>query len=155
MRTWRDRVVFCVLLTGVAMGVTVAPVPAQDGLTDGAVYALLSPALVLAFTVSRIIFIQQGEFVAYGALSRAAINTGHLPPTTWLVVTPGIAVTLMESAEALLVEQNARAALQSADYGYVPENGSVAVGNEARILLTDRRVMESCLGFGGSHAIGA
>jgi branched-chain amino acid transport system ATP-binding protein len=32
----------------------------------------------------------------------------------------------------LLVEQNARAALQVADYAYVLENGSVAVENEAR-----------------------
>jgi branched-chain amino acid transport system ATP-binding protein len=32
----------------------------------------------------------------------------------------------------LLVEQNARAALQVADYGYVLENGSVAVENEAK-----------------------
>ena len=55
----------------------------------------------------------------------------------------------------LLVEQNARAALQVADYGYVLENGSVALENDARILLNDPRVIESYLGLGGSHSIAA
>ena len=55
----------------------------------------------------------------------------------------------------LLVEQNARAALQVADYGYVLENGAVAVENEAKSLLNDPRVIESYLGLGGSHSIAA
>ena len=55
----------------------------------------------------------------------------------------------------LLVEQNARAALQVADYGYVLENGGVAVENEAKALLHDPRVIESYLGLGGSHSIAA
>jgi branched-chain amino acid transport system ATP-binding protein len=55
----------------------------------------------------------------------------------------------------LLVEQNARAALQVADYGYVLENGSVAVENDAKTLLHDPRVIESYLGLGGSHSIAA
>ncbi|MDQ5878815.1 MAG: branched-chain amino acid transport system permease protein, partial [Pseudomonadota bacterium] len=44
----------------------------QDGLTNGAIYALLALALVLVFAVTRVIFIPQGEFVAYGALTLAA-----------------------------------------------------------------------------------
>ena len=55
----------------------------------------------------------------------------------------------------LLVEQNARAALQVADYGYVLENGSVAVENDAKVLINDPRVIESYLGLGGSHSIAA
>jgi branched-chain amino acid transport system ATP-binding protein len=55
----------------------------------------------------------------------------------------------------LLVEQNARAALQVADYGYVLENGGVAVENDAKSLLNDPRVIESYLGLGGSHSIAA
>ncbi|MCF8200177.1 MAG: branched-chain amino acid ABC transporter ATP-binding protein, partial [Sulfuritalea sp.] len=55
----------------------------------------------------------------------------------------------------LLVEQNARAALQVADYGYVLETGAVALENEASALLDDRRVIESYLGLGGSHSIAA
>jgi branched-chain amino acid transport system ATP-binding protein len=49
----------------------------------------------------------------------------------------------------LLVEQNARAALQTADYAYVLETGEVALEGPARELATDPRVVESYLGLGG------
>ena len=48
----------------------------------------------------------------------------------------------------LLVEQNARAALQIADYGYVLETGSVALEGPANELAGDPRVIESYLGLG-------
>ncbi|MBL8491865.1 MAG: ABC transporter ATP-binding protein [Rhodocyclaceae bacterium] len=51
----------------------------------------------------------------------------------------------------LLVEQNARAALQVADYGYVLETGEVALENESKTLADDPRVIESYLGLGGKH----
>jgi branched-chain amino acid transport system permease protein len=109
------------------MDATVALVLAQDGLTNGAIYALLSLALVLVFTVTRVIFIPQGEFVAYGALSMAAINTGHLPPTIWLVVTLGIAVTLVESVEALREGAGSRIPMIVARYALVPIAAAVIV----------------------------
>jgi branched-subunit amino acid ABC-type transport system permease component len=50
----------------------------QDGVTNGAIYALLALALVLVFAVTRVIFIPQGEFLAWGASpwrpSKAAIS---------------------------------------------------------------------------------
>ncbi len=49
----------------------------------------------------------------------------------------------------LLVEQNARAALQIADYGYVLETGSIALEGESRLLADDPRVVETYLGLGG------
>ncbi|MBZ0144139.1 MAG: ATP-binding cassette domain-containing protein, partial [Rhodocyclaceae bacterium] len=49
----------------------------------------------------------------------------------------------------LLVEQNARAALQIADYGYVLETGSVALEGDSRQLADDPRVVETYLGLGG------
>ena len=56
----------------------------------------------------------------------------------------------------LLVEQNARAALQVADYGYVLETGEVALQGEAGSLASNPRVIESYLGLarqeGGSVA---
>jgi branched-chain amino acid transport system ATP-binding protein len=55
----------------------------------------------------------------------------------------------------LLVEQNARAALQVADYGFVLENGGVVLESEAKLLLHDPRVIESYLGLGGSHSLAA
>jgi len=50
----------------------------------------------------------------------------------------------------LLVEQNARAALQVSDYGYVLENGEVALENASHVLAHDPRVIESYLGLGGA-----
>lgn len=48
----------------------------------------------------------------------------------------------------LLVEQNARAALQVADYGYVLETGEVVLEGEAKALANNPRVIESYLGLG-------
>jgi branched-chain amino acid transport system permease protein len=94
-----DRVAIASELIGV--DAAVALLLAQDGITNGAIYALLSLALVLVFAVTRVIYIPQGEFVAYGALSMAAINSGALPPTMWLVVTLGIAVAIVDSVAAI------------------------------------------------------
>ena len=51
----------------------------------------------------------------------------------------------------LLVEQNARAALQVADYAYVLEMGAVAMQGPARELADDPRVVEAYLGLGSKH----
>ena len=51
----------------------------------------------------------------------------------------------------LLVEQNARAALQIADYGYVLETGEVAIEGRSDQLEDDPKVIESYLGLGGKH----
>lgn len=71
------------------MDLSIAAILAQDGITTGAIYALLALALVLVFSVTRVIFIPQGEFVAYGALTLAAMQAGHAPRTTWLLVAMG------------------------------------------------------------------
>ncbi|TSA18620.1 MAG: ABC transporter ATP-binding protein [Betaproteobacteria bacterium] len=47
----------------------------------------------------------------------------------------------------LLVEQNARAALQVADYGYVLETGEIVVEGPSAELASNPRVIESYLGF--------
>ena len=46
----------------------------------------------------------------------------------------------------LLVEQNARAALETADYAYVLETGSIVLSGPARDLIRDPRVVASYLG---------
>jgi branched-chain amino acid transport system ATP-binding protein len=51
----------------------------------------------------------------------------------------------------LLVEQNARAALQVADYGYVLETGEIALEGPSDQLIDDPKVVESYLGLGGRH----
>lgn len=51
----------------------------------------------------------------------------------------------------LLVEQNARAALQVADYAYVLETGEIALEGPAAELADNPKVIESYLGLGGKH----
>ena len=53
----------------------------QDGITNGAVYALLALALVLVFAVTRVIWMPSGEFVAYGTLTLAGLQLGKPPGT--------------------------------------------------------------------------
>ena len=53
---------------------------------------------------------------------------------------------LKESITILLVEQNAFAALQIADYAYVLENGEIALENEAKVLLGNDEVRKKYLG---------
>jgi branched-chain amino acid transport system ATP-binding protein len=63
-----------------------------------------------------------------------------------------IVAALKKSGVAvLLVEQNARAALQIADYGYVLETGEIALEGPSDDLEDDPRVVESYLGLGGKH----
>jgi branched-chain amino acid transport system ATP-binding protein len=50
----------------------------------------------------------------------------------------------------LLVEQNARAALQVADYAYVMELGEITAQGAAADLAADPRIVESYLGLGGA-----
>jgi branched-chain amino acid transport system ATP-binding protein len=47
----------------------------------------------------------------------------------------------------LLVEQNARAALQVADYGYVLETGETVLEGRSEELMGNRRVVETYLGL--------
>jgi branched-chain amino acid transport system ATP-binding protein len=51
-----------------------------------------------------------------------------------------------QGVSILLVEQNARAALQVADYGYVLETGEISMHGAARELAGDPRVIETYLG---------
>ena len=51
----------------------------QDGLTTGAIYVLLAVGLLIAFTVTRVIFIPQGDLVSFAALTLAAM-IGHRSP---------------------------------------------------------------------------
>lgn len=68
------------------MDLSIAGILALDGITNGAVYALLALATVLVFAVTRVIFIPQGEFVAFGALTLALLQTGAVPGTVWFLL---------------------------------------------------------------------
>ncbi|MBP6900548.1 MAG: ABC transporter ATP-binding protein [Burkholderiaceae bacterium] len=55
-----------------------------------------------------------------------------------------------EGVSILLVEQNARAALESSDFGYVIETGGIALSGDSDSLADDERVRSTYLG-GGTH----
>ncbi|MCZ4317241.1 branched-chain amino acid ABC transporter permease [Comamonadaceae bacterium G21597-S1] len=78
------------------MDSSIASILLLDGVTNGAIYALLGLATVLVFTVTRVIFIPQGEFVAYGALTLAMLQTGKTPGTVWLLLILAGTAALME-----------------------------------------------------------
>jgi branched-chain amino acid transport system permease protein len=81
------------------MDFSIASILLVDGLANGAIYTLLGLAIVLVFTVTRVIFIPQGEFVAYGALTLAIFQTGRLPGTVWLLaIAAGVSALLVLAA---------------------------------------------------------
>jgi branched-chain amino acid transport system permease protein len=57
----------------------------QDGITTGAIYLLLAIGLLIVFSVTRVIFVPQGDLLALGALTVAALQSGQLPGTLWLL----------------------------------------------------------------------
>lgn len=59
-----------------------------------------------------------------------------------------ISLIRSEGHSVLLVEQNAKAALEIADYGYVLETGEIVLDGEAKNLLGDARVQTTYLGGG-------
>ena len=59
-----------------------------------------------------------------------------------------IAALRATGVSILLVEQNARAALETADYGYVLETGEISTQGEAKALLDDPKLVASYLGEG-------
>lgn len=73
----------------------------QDGITNGAVYALLAMSLVLVFSVTRVILIPQGEFIGFGALTVAALQNGQFPRLVWLLVGMGVLTFVIELVSAV------------------------------------------------------
>jgi branched-chain amino acid transport system permease protein len=78
------------------MDLQIALLLGQDGIVNGAIYGLMALALVLVFSVTRVIFIPQGEFVAFGALTMAMMQAGRMPTTLWLLLALAAAVLVVE-----------------------------------------------------------
>lgn len=78
------------------MNFQIALLLGQDGVTNGAIYALLALSILLVFTVTRILLIPLGEFVTYGALTLAAIQTGHVTGAVWLLMTLSVIDVLLD-----------------------------------------------------------
>jgi branched-chain amino acid transport system permease protein len=83
------------------MDFSIAGILMLDGATNGAIYALLALATVLVFAVTRVIFIPQGEFVAYGALTLALLQMGKVPGTVWLLLVLAVLAAVLDVLAAL------------------------------------------------------
>ena len=69
---------------------------AQDGITNGAIYALLALALLMVFAVTRVIFVPQGEFISYAALSLALLQAGRVPGTIYVLLIGGAIAAMFD-----------------------------------------------------------
>ncbi|MEO5765659.1 MAG: branched-chain amino acid ABC transporter permease [Casimicrobiaceae bacterium] len=78
------------------MDLTIAALLTQDGITNGAIYALLALALVLVFAVTRVIWVPAGEYVAYGTLTLAGLQLGKPPGTVGLLAGLALVAGAME-----------------------------------------------------------
>jgi branched-chain amino acid transport system permease protein len=83
------------------MDATIAALLTQDGITNGAIYALLALALVLVFAVTRVIFVPSGELVAYGTLTLAGLQLGKPPGTVGLLAGMAVIAGAMEVYDCL------------------------------------------------------
>ena len=74
---------------------------AQDGLAMSAIYALLAVSMVLLFSVTRVLFVPQGDFLSYGAMTLAALGLGRVPGTTWIVLGLSLLVAVVDGVPAV------------------------------------------------------
>ena len=73
----------------------------QDGVTNGAIYALVALALLLVFSVTRVIFVPQGEFITFAALSLSLLEAGRTPGTIYILVFGGLSAAAIDGFVAL------------------------------------------------------
>jgi branched-chain amino acid transport system permease protein len=92
----------------------------QDGITNGAVYALLALALVLVFAVTRVIFVPSGEFVSFGTLTLAGLQLGKAPGMIGLLVGMAVVAGLMEVHDCLRLREARRIPRQLILWAGVP-----------------------------------
>lgn len=93
----------------------IAGILVLDGLTTGMIYALLGLSIVLVFSVTRVLFIPQGEFVSFGALTLAALQAKMFPAIAYLLMVLGCVCFIVEVIRVLRM----RMRLSPARWGYI------------------------------------
>ena len=78
------------------MDISIASILLLDGVTNGAIYALLAMATVLLFAVTRVIYIPQGEYVAFAALTVGLLQLGQVPGTVWFLLAMAALVAVLD-----------------------------------------------------------
>ncbi|MDC8784567.1 branched-chain amino acid ABC transporter permease [Roseateles koreensis] len=107
------------------MDLSIASILMLDGLTNGAIYALLALATVLMFAVTRIIFIPQGEFVAFGALTLAGLQMGTRPGTIPFLLTLAAVIAGLDLVKGLRAGKHLAQSLRGA---LLPQALPVVIG---------------------------
>ncbi len=102
------------------MNAFIAVLLTQDGLTTGAIYALLAIALVMLFSVTRVILVPQGELVSFAGLTIAAVQAGRMPGTLWILAIGGILVAAVDIVSYLRGERTRTRLVSAALYFFGP-----------------------------------
>ena len=82
------------------MNSTIAVLLIQSGLTSGAIYALIALALLIVFTITRVILVPQGQFVTFSALTFGLLQSGVMPLTAVPVAVMAVIATGLDVAAA-------------------------------------------------------
>jgi branched-chain amino acid transport system permease protein len=90
------------------MNAQIAAILAIDGIASGAIYVLIAIGLVLVFLVTRVLYVPFGDIAAFTVLTLAALETGQVPGTIWLV---GVLAILASAIEAVSLLRARRATL--------------------------------------------
>ena len=77
-----------------------------DGITNGAVYALMALSLVLVYTTTRVVNIAQGDYLTFGAMSFASLASGTLAPLVYLVLGAGAVAMALDMRKAIAFKRN-------------------------------------------------
>lgn len=88
------------------MDSSVAVVLGLDGITNGAVYALVALSLVLVYTTTRVVNVAQGDYLTFGALSFASIAAGSLTPLVYLVLGVGLVTLAIDVRRAIVYKRS-------------------------------------------------
>jgi branched-chain amino acid transport system permease protein len=115
----------------------------QDGILNGAIYALLAIAFVILFTVTRVIFVAQGDFVAYAGLTLSSLERGQTPGSLWVLISLAVVAGLIELGRVRHLAGRRRLAGILVGYFVIPGVIATAtllqfgaLGDVARLLLT-------------------
>ncbi len=107
-----------------------------DGLTNGAVYALVGVSLVLIYTTTRVVNIAQGEYVTFGALTLASFVEGSIAPVVWVVGIGGAVSLALDLRQAVINRRSLlRPVLQYAAIGLVLAGLTVAAWKTQSLAL--------------------
>ena len=109
------------------MDLSIAVLLAQDGITNGAIYALLALALVLVFAVTRVIWVPAGEFLAFGTLTLAGLQLAKTPGIVGLLGVMAIVAGIMETVACIKRGEASRIPRQLVLWTVLPLAIAVAV----------------------------